>query len=132
MDTYFPPPQRVSDEELAIEIDIVSKNPVMSGLLHSISGMLAVLDEHRQIVALNDSFLQMLNIDDPKEVLGLRHGEVLQCIHADKEPGGCGSTKSCSSCGAAIAIVSSLEHNKPVERFCALSANRGDIKVDLL
>ena len=52
MDTYFAPPERVSDDELATEIDIVSKNPVMSGLLHSISGLLAILDEHRQIVAL--------------------------------------------------------------------------------
>ena len=131
MDTYFAPPERVSDEELATEIDIVNKNPVMSGLLHSISGLLAILDEHRQIVALNDSFLQMLGIDDPANALGLRHGEALQCIHADDEPAGCGTTKFCSSCGAAIAIVSSLEQNKPIERICALSANRGDKKIDL-
>ncbi|CAB5098395.1 hypothetical protein D3OALGB2SA_1673 [Olavius algarvensis associated proteobacterium Delta 3] len=131
MDTYFAPPERVSVEELEIEIEIVSKNPVMSGLLYSINGLIAILDEHRQIVALNDSFLKMLGIDDPSEALGLRHGEALQCIHADDEPAGCCTTKFCSSCGAAIAIVSSMEQNKPSEKICALSANRGDKITDM-
>ncbi len=131
MDTYFAPPERAHDDELVSEIDIVSKNPVMSGLLHSISGLLAVLDEHRQIIALNDSFLKMLGIDDSAKALGVRQGEVLQCIHADDEPAGCGTTKFCSTCGAAIAIVSSLEQNIPVERICALSANRNGKVVDI-
>jgi len=131
MDTHFAPPEKAPDEELETEIKIVSKNPVISGLLHSISGLLAIVDEHRQIVALNDSFLQMLGIDDPAGALGLRHGEALQCIHADDEPAGCGTTQFCSSCGAAIAIVSSLEQNKPVEKLCALSAKRGEKIIDI-
>lgn len=131
MDTYFASAKRANEKEFVAEIEIMSKNPILSGLLHSISGLLAVLDEHRQIVALNDSFLQMLGIDDPTEALGLRPGEALQCIHAHDEPAGCGTTKFCSTCGAAIAIVSSLGQDKPVERICALSANRGDKEVDI-
>ena len=48
------------------------------------------------------------------------------CIHAKKEPAGCGTTEFCSTCGAAIAIVSSFAENRSVERVCALSARRGD------
>lgn len=131
MDTCFASPEKVNEGELATEIEIVSNNPVISGLLHTISGLIAILDEHRQIVATNDSFLTMLGIDDPSEVLGMRHGEALQCVHADEEPAGCGTTKFCSSCGAAIAIVSSLEQNQPVERICAISANRGGKVIDI-
>ncbi len=87
METYFASPERVTDAELAFEIDFVSKNPVMSGMLHSINGLLAVLDEHRQVVAINDTFLQMLGIDDPSQILGLRPGEVLsQSQSANYEP----------------------------------------------
>jgi hypothetical protein len=93
--------------------------------------LLAILNEHRQIVALNDSFLKMLGIDDPSECLGLRPGEALQCIHANEEPDGCGTTRFCSSCGAAIAIVSSLGQDKPVERICLLSAKKADTTIDL-
>lgn len=131
METYFAPDERATENELVAEIEIVSKNPVVSGLLHSISGLLAVLDEHRQIIAFNDSFLQILGIDDPAKSLGLRPGEALQCIHAHEDPAGCGTTKFCSTCGAAIAIVTSLEQDKPVERMCALSANRGGKDIDI-
>jgi K+-sensing histidine kinase KdpD len=131
MGTYFAPAERTNEKEISTEIEIISKNPIVSELLHSISGLLAVLDEHRQILALNDSFLQMLGIDDPAKTLGLRLGEALQCIHAHDEPSGCGTTKFCSTCGAAIAIVSSLGQDKPVEKICAISACKGGKDVDI-
>ena len=131
MDSYFAPAERADEKELIAEIETVNKNPVMSGLLHSISGLLAILDEHRQIITMNDSFLKMLGVKDPAKALGLRTGEALQCIHAQDEPAGCGTTKFCSTCGAAIAIVSSLSQDKPVERICALTANRGGRTVDI-
>jgi hypothetical protein len=46
MDTYFAPAERTDEKELAFEIDFASKNPI-STLLHSISCLLAILDEHR-------------------------------------------------------------------------------------
>ncbi len=127
MDTYFASPERVSDQELADQIELVSRSPLVSGLLHSISGVLAILNEHRQILAVNDAFLEMLGIDDPHEALGLRPGEVLKCIHAEDEPAGCGTTRFCASCGAAVAIVTSLGQDMPMERLCALTTRRGEI-----
>lgn len=131
MDTYFASPERTTEKDLLTEIDCVNQSPVMSGLLHAISGLLAVLDENRQIVALNDSFMKMLGVDDPSAALGFRPGEVLNCEHAEEEPAGCGTTPYCASCGAAIAIVSSLGQDKPVERCCALTANRGGHQLDM-
>jgi len=131
METYFAKAERANEKEIIAEIEIVIKSPIMSGLLYAVSGLLAILNEHRQIVAVNDSFLQMLGIKDPGEALGLRPGEALQCIHAHEEPAGCGTTKFCSTCGAAIAMVSSLGQDKPVERICALTVNRGCQTVDI-
>jgi signal transduction histidine kinase len=124
MKTYFAPPERASERDLDIEIGLASRSPVMSGLLQSVGGLLAILNEHRQIIALNDEFLRTLGIDDPKEALGLRPGEVLCCIHSGEEPAGCGTTKFCSTCGAAVAIVSSLGDQVPIERLCALDVRR--------
>ncbi len=132
MDTYFAPPEKASANEIAAEIEAVSKNPVISGLLHTISGVLAILDEYRQIIAMNDSFLKMFGIDNPQKALGLRPGEVLQCVHANEGSAGCGTTKFCSTCGAAIAIVASLGQDMPFERLCALPANRGGKVVDIV
>lgn len=131
MDSYFAPALKASEEKLSSEIDIINTNSVVSGLLHSIGGLLAILNENRQIVALNDMFLKKLGIDDPGTTLGLRPGEALQCVHAESEPAGCGTTKYCSTCGAAIAIVSSLEQNAQSEKTCVMKAKRGDKEVDI-
>ena len=131
MDTYFAPAQRANKKELAAEIETMGTNPLVSVLLHSVIGFLAILDEHRQIVAINDSFQQILGIDNPEETFGLRTGEVINCVHAHKEPAGCGTTEFCSTCGIATAIMSSLEHDESVEKTCALSVTRNNKPIDM-
>jgi len=130
MESYFAPAERAESQQLDVDIGFVSKSPVMSGLLNSVSGILAVLNEQRQVVALNDAFLKMLGIHDPVKALGLRPGEAVGCVHAREEPGGCGTSRFCSTCGAAVAIVTSLGTGKPAERLCALTARRGTKTVE--
>lgn len=129
--TYFASPERTSQKDLEDEFDIVSQSPVMTGLLHSVNGLLAVVDENRQILAVNDSFLELLGLDNPRKALGMRPGEALECIHAHDAPAGCGTTQHCVTCGAVIAMVSSLCEDKPVDQICALSAQKGGKDVDL-
>ncbi len=132
METFFALPERADKNLLASEIGIISSSPVMSGLLNTVNGLLAVVNEHRQVVALNDYFLKMLGIDDPAESLGLRPGEILNCVHCNDEPAGCGTTRYCSTCGAAIAMVASIETGNPSEEICALSAKKNNSDVELV
>lgn len=131
METFFAPAEKANTERFALGVEILSNNPVISALLNSISGLLAVVNEQRQIVTVNDCFLRTLGYDNLLQVLELRPGEALQCIHAGGEPAGCGTTQYCETCGAAIAMVSSLEHNQPAERLCALSAMKNGRPVEL-
>ena len=131
MDTHFAASERAGSPELQREIEAVNVSPVIDALLHSVFGMIAILNVHRQIVALNDRLLRELGIVDPGAVLGLRPGDVLSCLHADEEEGGCGTSRYCSSCGAAIAIVTSLCLDEPAERVCALTAERDGRQVDI-
>lgn len=131
METYFASAARSSNDDLKLQVEFVSQNPVVNGLLDSVGGLLAVLNEHRQILALNKTLLSMLGVDNAQDVLGLRPGEVLQCVHAEEMPGGCGTSRFCSTCGAAIAIVTSLAQNQPVEKTCALTVNGKGKTVDL-
>lgn len=132
MDTFFAPAEIATEEQLEQEIEILNKSALMEGLMDTVGGLLAVLNEQRQIISLNDSFLKMLGIDDPIHALGLRPGSALNCVHASEAPGGCGTTEYCSTCGAAKAIVSSLETNEPIEDTCALKARNHGNDVDLV
>ncbi len=131
MHTYFASAERSSLEELQREMEFVSKNSIVDELMRSVSGLLAVLNEHRQILSLNESLLEATGVGNAGEVLGLRPGEALKCIHACRMPGGCGTSEYCSTCGAAIAIVSSLATRNPAERNCALAVERAGRKQDL-
>lgn len=131
MNTFFAPAERATNALLSAEIDIVEKSPVLEGLLHTADGLLAIVNEERQIVALNNSLLIHLGIDDPDAVLGLRPGQALACIHAGEEPNGCGTTRFCSTCGAAIAMVTSLHDSSPCEKTCVLSATKNGVPVDV-
>ena len=132
MNSYFAKPERTDEKELNLEIQIVNKHPLMSSLLHSVSGLLVIVDENRQVIAINDSFLKLIGVENPSKTLGLRLGEALKCVHAHDEPAGCGTSKFCSTCGAAIAMVASLGGDVPIEKICALEAKKENHSVDLV
>ncbi len=129
--THFTGPERAAQEELERDIALASSNVVIDGILKTVGGLLAVLNAQRQVIAVNDLFLKEFGIESSDKAFGLRLGKVIGCIHADEEPDGCGTTKYCSSCGAAIAIVTSLALNEPVERICAAEIRQGRVKTDL-
>ncbi|MBI9101721.1 MAG: HAMP domain-containing histidine kinase [Spirochaetales bacterium] len=131
MKTYFAPAERADNEQFQYELKLVCENPLISGLLNTVGGVLAVLNNHRQIVSVNNDFLKMLGFDDPEKSLGLRPGEVLDCNYSSLEEGGCGTSKYCSTCGAALAIVSALNNEVPEKRICVLSCKHDDKDIDV-
>ena len=131
METFFASPERASKDTLAEQIQAISCNPVIDGMMKTLSGLFAVLNENRQVLAINESFLQYLGLESSKNITGLRPGEIIQCSHAHDMSGGCGTSQYCSSCGAAIAIVSTLATEKPIEKKCIVSVNSNGKLVDL-
>jgi K+-sensing histidine kinase KdpD len=131
MDTAENLMERTTKEEVKQEIAAVLHDPLMDSFLKIIPGLLAVLNEHRQIVAINDDFIRHLGLDSSVHILGIRPGEALNCVHAHEGPGGCGTSPFCSSCGAAIAIAAGLATDGPAERCCAISSEQNGIKEDL-
>ena len=131
--TNFAPTAKAVRRTPESDIDLVISHPIIDGLLQSVNGMLAVLNEHRQIISVNDSFLKTLGYAHLLDLLSLRLGEAVHCIHAAESPNGCGTTKAryCASCGTAIAIVTCLDKNMPAERTCALTVKRKGKTVEI-
>jgi len=121
IETNFAPARRLTQEELSRQLEVISHSEVMSVLLNSVSGLFAIVNEQRQVLSLNDKFIKMLGIGDTYEFFGLRPGEILQCIHSDEMPGGCGTSKFCSTCGAVVAMLSSIHSDQVAEETCALT-----------
>lgn len=129
METCFAPAGRTDRRKLRNQISDISSSPIMNSLLTTMGGLFVVLNEERQLVAINHAFLAAIGIDNAEEVLGLRLGESLHCIHAQQPPHGCGTTPFCVTCGAAIAMMTAIKEDKIEERICALtSAHHGETR----
>ncbi len=130
-DTFFAPAERANQGILENNVRLVTSNPIADALLHTVSGLMAILNEQRQILALNDSLMNSLGVDNAKEVLGLRPGEAIECVYAKSHPGGCGTSRHCVTCGAAISIVSAMASKEPQEKMCVATVMKNGESTDL-
>lgn len=124
--TFFASPERADGPELGAEVVLAESNPVISAILVAFGGVVAILNRHRQIVAVNARLLRMLGLPEPERLLGLRPGEAMGCVHATDGPAGCGTGKACTDCGAALAIVASQQSKQASEEECLLTARTGE------
>ncbi len=130
--TYFASPERLDTTALRDQLDDVTKHPLLNSLLGVVGGLLAVLNTHRQILAINENLLAYLGGDAAGTLLGLRLGEALACPHAKEMAGGCGTSRYCKTCGAALAQAVALHHCKSAERLCALETEHNGTRHDLV
>ncbi len=130
METYIVPAKRTDRRKFKNQIFDVSHSPVMNALLKTMSGLIVVLNEDRQIVAMNHAFLEAIGISDTEKVLGMRLGESLNCKNTQMGTNECGTTEFCSTCGAVIATMAAIENDKPDEQICILASEKDGIQSD--
>jgi nitrogen-specific signal transduction histidine kinase len=105
--TYYAPAERSSSEQILKEKDLIYSQEFFSKLFGAMNGIGAVINNNRQIIYANNELLSLLGINTLEPILGKRAGEVLSCIHSAEEPFGCGTSRSCSYCGAINTILES-------------------------
>lgn len=118
--TYFASAERATAADVQAAAAQITQNTVVDNLLQTYGGLLAVLNEQRQILAVNHQLLRTLGVEDAHHVLGLRPGEAIDCTHAHDHAAGCGTSPFCATCGAAIAVVVCLEKGSSAYRECVL------------
>lgn len=89
----------------------------------AVSEIILIVNENRQIVFFNSQVPQLLGLA-PETIYGLRPGEALNCMHACKNPAGCGTTHFCSECGAVNAILNALSDQNDL-RECRILQGQG-------
>lgn len=131
MEISIAPAEQTIASALLRELDIIENDPVITALLKNNNSLMAILNENRQVLAINDGFLDFLGETDASAIIGQRIGEVIGCIHAHDKDGGCGTGDFCVSCGAAAALVSTLTGDSFSEQNCAITIEKNGILSDL-
>ncbi len=120
--THFAPARRESAEEVEREFQHVD-GYACSQYFDFFPLPLAVLNPARQIVFANKPFQELTRSGDGHSFLGKRPGEIVGCVHASTEPGGCGTSVNCRECGAVLAVLETMATGKPCVRDCQILQN---------
>lgn len=122
--TYFDTPERLTNEDILSEILNLKQNSLMNQLIEGFPELAVILNEHRQIVALNSKALAVFSIGDYIDIAGKRFGEAINCIHSTETEAGCGTSKFCKECGAAKAIKKSKDEKVISIEECRITAKQ--------
>lgn len=118
--THFAPAERVPIEVVHRQAEQLREHPLTAALLNSVLNHVFILNAQRQIVFCSRNVASLVPDRVPDELLGLRPGEALGCIHQDACASGCGTSEFCQECGAARAILRSLAGERDL-RECRLT-----------
>lgn len=113
--TWYAPAERADMDIIQRQYEYFRDDPLLISTLDSISTVILILNQHRQIVFVNKAFQEMTRYDDLPSLLGLRVGEAVDCIHWNDMEGGCGTSESCRECGAVRAMLNGLDGNQDVQ-----------------
>ena len=140
------PAERLSQEELEEQYQLVSKAPYVSDILDAMPNMTLLLNECRQIVFANTAFCAFMSITGDEQAgycpgeavdcmhsdyLGKRPGEMVGCVNSDLSKGGCGTTLFCRTCGAVRAIVNSQDLKSLDVQECRMVYGKDEQPLDL-
>jgi signal transduction histidine kinase len=118
-DTYFAPAGRDTPGDFSRKQEIVKNSPLLTAALNAIPGMVMILNGNRQIVAVNQAMLRVLQVT-ADDLLEKRPGEVVGCVRPKEGPDGCGTSRHCVTCGAVNAILESQTQDTQVVRECRI------------
>jgi hypothetical protein len=131
-ETFFAPAGRAAESVMHDQSQAIRQADFVTTLLDAMPALAMILNEHRQIVTVNNRLLQAFGIEDADLLIGRRPGEALGCIHFDHGPDGCGTAQNCSVCGAVRAILDSQESGCQVSGECLVTlSSQGGTALDL-
>ncbi|MGC9779759.1 MAG: hypothetical protein HZR80_10995 [Candidatus Heimdallarchaeota archaeon] len=108
-DTYFAPATRLDQGDVYLQtIKILGLRSAIQ-VLNILPNLVTILNVERQIVFTNKAFTKYLETKNFDDGLGLRSGELIDCIHANDHINGCGTGKDCKYCGAVLTLLKSQE-----------------------
>ena len=114
---------RASKEDIIADYNSIIASDSLKNLLNSLPYIVAILNSSRQIIFSNDVLIENFDKQSIEEILGLRTGEAISCVHAKPNKAGCGNTDNCNHCGAVQAVIESQKNDAKVVKECRVTTS---------
>lgn len=131
LNTKYAPAERATSNTLKEQSRLFENNELLNDFLTSIPAIFIIINEQRQIVYLNNGALEFSGLSEVAPAIGKRPGELIGCIHSDEEDGGCGTSESCTYCGALNAVLNCQKTGEKSVMDCRLIIGSEENSYDL-
>jgi len=118
--TYFASPERDPLSKVLEQRSQTGTLEYMHDIISSLSFIVCILNEHRQVVFSNEVLLKQLGLESEEPILGARFGEIVGCLNAEEAPSGCGTGEACRYCGAVNSIILAQQKKEKVSLECRI------------
>lgn len=120
--TNFASAEKAAFAKIESSYHSLKNNPLLRMFQEAMPDLALIINANRQLVYANTNLVRFLEIEDDTIPLGERLGNLLNCIHSDEEPSGCGTTEACRFCGVVNAVLESQCSGKPVVKEARITA----------
>jgi len=122
--TFFAPAERKPMEVIHRQANGLNEVPLARTFLNATQNALLVLNAQRQIVMASENALELAPGRTMDQIIGLRPGEALGCIHAQDCASGCGTSEFCRQCSTVRVILAGLAGCRQMQE-CRLTRLNG-------
>ncbi|MDD2852191.1 MAG: HAMP domain-containing sensor histidine kinase [Desulfuromonadaceae bacterium] len=127
LSSFFAPAERAEVSELQADQEAIANSSLLKPIIDAMLDFVVILNKYRQIVAINKRMMETFGFTYSDQLMGMRSGDVLNCIHLTEGPGGCGTSKNCSVCGAVLTILASQTTNQQTTGECRVTLQDGNL-----
>lgn len=115
---------RKNKEDLIQLYEKIKSLPYVQEILEALPYVALIINAQRQIIFINETFMSILGLEDPCDAMGMRPGEIFNCIHAGTRPTGCGTSESCQFCGALSAVLESQKTGLKITKDSRITVSK--------
>jgi hypothetical protein len=116
-------------KEITGNLKSIENFEAVKSILDLLPDRVFLLNAERQILYANNREGAGNDSMEVNDIPGLRPGEYLNCIHATKNPDGCGYSQNCKSCKAINTVILSQLTKKEISEEFTLTANLSDKRI---
>ncbi|MCA9449946.1 MAG: HAMP domain-containing histidine kinase, partial [Candidatus Omnitrophica bacterium] len=123
--SHFAPPDFAPEKVILFQHEMLARTPFIRDILEVVPGMGMIVNRQRQVVAINQRLVQTLHVEDPRQVLGRRIGDLAACVHESEGPSGCGTSSACRFCGIVRGLLECMESRESRDTQALVAVNNG-------
>ena len=111
-------------------VELLNKDGFLRSLFKSIPCGVFIVDKDSRVQAVNRALEQIIGFNQAG-MIGLRGGEILNCLNASKDPRGCGYSTECNSCVVRRTAIDAIKGARVYKNRARLQLDRDGQVLDM-